>query len=73
MKHIWYAYKFSREVFFTNAPHLTIPAILISPMAACSCKLVLYVYKFSSFHFRKRPSICEIRENKVSRKIVRIQ
>ena len=46
-----FAYKFSQDVCFANVPHLTIFAILISRMAACSCKLVPYAYKFPHFHF----------------------
>ena len=60
-----YAYKFSRDIYFTNASHLTIFAILISRMAACSCKLVPYACKFSGFYFCESPLIREIRENKV--------
>ena len=40
--HILYAYKFSRDVYFANTPHLTIFAILIMQMTACNCKLSLY-------------------------------
>ena len=68
-----YAYKFLQDVYFANALQLTIFAILTSQMAACSCKLVLYVYKFSRFHFRERPLICEFRKNKVPEKFVRIR
>ena len=63
--YIPYVYKFSREVYFANAQHLTIFAILISRIAVCSCKRVLYVYKFSRFHFHKHPLIRKIGENKV--------
>ena len=48
-----YAYKFSQDVYFPNAPHLTILAILILQMAACSCILVPYACKFSHFIFAK--------------------
>ena len=44
-----YAYKFLCDTYFENAPHLAIFAILISQMAACSCKLVSYAYKFHAF------------------------
>ena len=62
---VLYAYKFLRDVYFTNALHLTIFAILISQMAACSCKLVPYAYKFSEFYFCESPLIRKIRKNKV--------
>ena len=67
-----YAYKFSRDIYFANVPQLTIFTILISRMAACSCKLVLYAYKFSAFSFCESPLISEIHKNKVRQKFVHI-
>ena len=66
-------YKFSWDIYFANAPHLTIFAILISQMAACSSKLIPYAYTFLRFYFHKHPLICKIRKNKVPQKFVRIR
>ena len=60
-----YAYKFSRDVYFANAPHLTIFTILISRMTGCSRMLVPYACTFLHLYYRDRLLIHEICENKV--------
>ena len=55
---------FTGRIFSKHPASITIFSILILRITACSYKLVLYVYKFSCFYFRKRLLIREICKTK---------
>ena len=61
-----YAYKFLGGCTFRERPgrlHLAIFSILISRKAACSSKLIPYVYTFSRFYFHHCLFVRKIHEN----------